>query len=239
MKRKAIGAVDAEHTTKGVRQMTNRAIMALLAGTLALVLATGVAWAATVQCPALYEECLGTPDPDTLTGTSGQDAIRALAGSDLVRGMGEADVVIGGRGKDTVEGGAGPDTFLWGGESGPMSHGPFTDASDDHVYGGAGGDGLYGGYAQGGTDRLYGEEGNDSIETYQRGRVAQLGVKITKEIVNCGTGYDKVVFDKDIDEVAPNCEERYPVEPGAGPPPPIIERATTNAMTSVEGSLFE
>jgi Ca2+-binding RTX toxin-like protein len=217
-----------------------RTVMLLVGAMLvALVMASGVAWAATVQCQAGVEVCLGTSDPDALSGTGENNYIRALAGADVVRGMGGADFVTGGRGEDTVQGGTGPDPFLWGGEAGPKHLGPFTDASDDHVYGGAGDDGILGGQAQGGTDRLYGQDGDDYIETYQRSRAAQLGVKITKEIVNCGAGQDTVVFDKDIDVVAPNCEAGYPVTPGDAPPPPIIERATTNAMTSVEGSLFE
>ena len=168
----------------------------------ALVMASGVAWAATVQCQDRVQECFGTPNADTITGTSERDFIRALAGGDLVRGMGGTDGIMGGRGEDTVQGGTDPDPFLWGGEAGPQGQGPFTDASDDQVYGGAGGDRILGGYAQGGTDRIYGEDGDDYIETYQRGRAAQLRVKITKEIVNCGAGQDTVVFDKDIDEVA-------------------------------------
>src|SRR5215207_11418726 len=111
----------------------NRALVALLAGTLALVLTAGVAWAATVQCEEGLMVCLGTADPDTITGTSGYDHIRGLGGGDLVRGMGDADIVEGGRGKDTVKGGGGSDFFLWGGEAGPEGYGPFTDASDDYV----------------------------------------------------------------------------------------------------------
>ena len=202
-----------------------RTVMVLVgAMAAALVMASGVAWAATVQCQSrvFQEVCLGTPNADALTGTSERDFIRALAGADLVRGMGGTDGIMGGRGQDTVQGGTDPDPFLWGGEAGPQGKGPFTDASDDHVYGGAGGDRVLGGFAQGGTDRIYGEDGDDYMETYQRGRAAQLGVKITKEIVNCGAGFDTVVFDKDIDEVAPNCEARHPVRPGDEPPPPII-----------------
>lgn len=205
----------------------------------ALVMASGVAWAATVQCQDRVQECLGTPDSDALTGTSERNFIRALAGADLARGMGGTDGIMGGRGEDTVKGGTDPDPFLWGGEAGPQGQGPFTDASDDQVYGGAGGDRVLGGYAQGGTDHVYGEDGDDYMETYQRGRAAELGVKITKEIVNCGAGQDTVVFDKDIDEVAPNCEERHPVGPGEEPPPPIIVgRATPNA-TSLQDGPFE
>jgi hypothetical protein len=207
---------------KGGYEMKRTMMVLVGAMAVALVMASGVAWAAAVQCQSRVQVCFGTPDSDALTGTSENDYIRALAGADLVRGTGGDDFVTGGRGKDTVEGGAGSDAFLWGGEAGPQHLGPFTDASDDHVYGGAGGDRILGGYAQGGTDRVYGEDGDDYIETYQRGRVAQLGVKITKEIVNCGTGYDTVVFDKDIDEITPNCEPRYPVRPGEEPPPPIL-----------------
>jgi hypothetical protein len=47
-----------------------------------------------------------------------------------------------------------------------------------------------------------------------------------------------VVFDKDID-VVKNCEAGYAVRPGEEPPPIIMDRATTNATTSVDGSLFE
>src|SRR5829696_2630632 len=166
----------------------NRALVALLAGTLALVLTAGVAWAATVQCEEGLMVCLGTPDPDTITGTSGYDHIRGLAGADLARGMGYGDIIEGGKGKDTVKGLGGPDEFLWGGEAGPEMAGPFTDASDDYVYGGAGGDGIYGGYAQDGVDHVFGEDGNDYILTNQRGYRAELDVKITKEIVNCGAG---------------------------------------------------
>lgn len=198
-----------------------RTVMVLVgAMAAALVMASGVAWAATVQCQDRVQECFGTPDPDALTGTSHRNFIRALAGADLVRGMGGTDFIVGGRGEDTVQGGTEPDPFVWGGEAGLEFLGPYTDASDDRVYGGAGGDRVLGGYAQGGTDHVYGEDGDDYMETYQRTRAAELGVKITKEIVNCGAGYDTVAFDKDIDEVAPNCEERYPVSPGGVPPPP-------------------
>ena len=56
----------------------SRRIVALLSGTLALVLAAGVAWAATVQCQVGEEMCLGTTGADTITGTSEQDYIRGL-----------------------------------------------------------------------------------------------------------------------------------------------------------------
>src|SRR5215218_2501067 len=171
-------------------------------------------FAATVQCEEGLMVCLGTPDPDTITGTSGYDHIRGLAGADLARGMGYGDIIEGGKGKDTVKGLGGPDEFLWGGEAGPEMAGPFTDASDDYVYGGAGGDGIYGGYAQGGVDRVFGEDGNDYIQTYQRGLANDLGVVVTKEIINCGAGYDTVAFDEGKDEVAQNCENLYPVGPG-------------------------
>ena len=205
----------------------NRALVALLAGTLALVLAAGVAWAATVQCQENapgdpVQVCLGTTGADTITGTSGVDWIRGLGGADLARGMGGSDIVQGGKGKDIVKGLGGPDTFLFGGESGPQFEGgPFTDASDDYVYGGDGGDFILGGYALGGVDRVFGEDGNDYIQTYQRGLANDLGVVVTKEIINCGAGDDTVIFDEGKDEVAQNCENLYPVLPGGEGAPPL------------------
>ena len=214
----------------------------LLVGAMAaaLVMASGVAWAATVQCQVGALVCEGTPNADTITGTSGKDFIRGVAGADLAKGMGDADVVTGGRGEDTVKGGAGPDEFIFGGESGPTigGSGPWTDASDDYAYGGDGADNVYGGYGLGGVDHVFGEDGNDFIHTNQRGYLAMLDVILTKEIVDCGPGLDTVVFDKDID-VVKNCEAGYAVGPGEEPPPIILDRAPTNAMTSVEGSLFE
>ena len=203
--------------------MRRRAMLILMAMAAMVVLVSGVAWAATVQCEAGLMVCLGTADPDTITGTSGYDHIRGLGGGDLVRGMGDADFVEGGKGKDTVKGGAGPDQFLWGGEAGLEQSGPFTDASDDYVYGGPNGDLIYGGYAQGGVDRVYGEDGDDYIDTNQRGHVREYGIVVTKEIVNCGAGEDTVVFDKDKDEVAQNCEVTYAVGPGGEGAPPVIE----------------
>ena len=186
----------------------NRAIVALLAGTLALMLAAGVAWAATVQCQVGEEVCLGTSEADTITGTSGYDYIRALGGADLAKGLGGNDAVHGGRGKDTVKGGGGPDQSIWGGQANP-----FNDASDDYAYGGAGKDTVIGGYAQGGVDHVYGEDGDDTIQTNQRGGAVEMyGVEITKEIINCGAGYDTVYFDDGLDEVAQNCEDLNPYE---------------------------
>jgi len=213
---------------KGVWQMNKkRAIVGVLAGTLALVLASGVAWAATVQCQENapgdpVQVCLGTTGADTITGTSGVDWIRALRGNDLAKGMGGQDLVQGGKGKDTVDGGGGADPFIFGGESGPQFEGgPYTDASDDYAYGGSGGDGIIGGYAQGGVDHVFGEDGDDYIQTYQRGIAKNFGVVVTKEVIKCGAGYDTVIFDKDKDVVAENCEKLYPVLPGGEGAPPL------------------
>ena len=192
----------------------NRALVALLAGTLALVLAAGVAWAATVQCEENapgdpVQVCLGTTGADTITGTSGVDWIRGLGGADLARGMGGSDIVQGGKGKDIVKGLGGPDTFLFGGESGPQFEGgPFTDASDDYVYGGSGGDNIIGGYAQGGVDRVFGEDGDDYIQTYQRGSAKDLDIVVTKEIINCGAGDDTVVRSEER-RVGKECRSRW------------------------------
>ena len=202
--------------------MKKRAILSSLAGVVALVLTVGVAWAATVQCQAGATECLGTTGADTVTGTNQGDFIRSLSGSDTVKASGGADVAQGGKGEDTVRGAEGNDVAVWGGEGGPGEpNGPFTDESDDEARGGAGADTLLGGYGQGGEDEIFGEEGNDTIQTHQRGMANELGVKVTKEIVDCGPGQDTVVFDRGLDEVANDCEDRTPVDPGD--PAPVRE----------------
>ncbi len=192
----------------------------VLAGAIALVLAAGAAWAATIQCPpsAGGEPCLGTTGADTVIGTPDADDIRALAGPDTVRSKAEGDVSQGGKGEDLVRGAGGDDALVFGGEAGPDplsgEPGPFTDASPDEARGGRGDDDVYGGYAQGGQDRVFGGEGDDQMQTFQRGTVGDLGVKVTKEFVECGPGVDTAIFDEGLDVVADDCEDLIPVPPG-------------------------
>ncbi len=167
---------------------------------LALLLTCGVALAATIACPGTTS-CFGTRYADTMTGTRGDDNMFGLAGDDTMRGRGGADYVRGDQGADVARGGPGADTTLWGG--GYDNGGNFDDTSDDRVRGGGGDDTILGGFARSGVDHVYGGEGDDTINAAQRG--SDMGVVVTKEIVDCGPGNDTLYYDKGKDEIE-NCE---------------------------------
>jgi Ca2+-binding RTX toxin-like protein len=95
-----------------------------------------------------------------------------------------------GDGDDYVLGGEGPQSMINGGNG------------NDLIYGGEGNDGIGGGN---GTDRIYGGPGDDYIQV---GTVIAFGNETdlppSKDFVDCGEGYDKVVVDNlDMYE---NCE---------------------------------
>lgn len=182
-------------------------LLAVMAG--ALVVASGVAWAATIQCPNRANgSCVGTPDDDAITGTPDPDQIRARAGGDRVAAGSGADLAFGGTGEDRVRGNGGDDEVVFGGEARPLGEAPptdFPDKSDDVVHGGAGNDRqVIGGFGQGGEDRVYGDDGDDLLLVAQRG--SGFDVKVTKEIVDCGPGEDTAYIDRGVDVVDDNCE---------------------------------
>lgn len=219
-------------------KVKTKSIVAMLAGALTLVLAAGVAWAETINCEnGVTELCLGTIRADTINGTIGNDRILALGGADLVKADEGSDEIQGGIGEDMVQGNGASDESVWGGERKEGMDASYPDKSDDEAYGGKGNDFVYGGYAQGGVDRVFGGRGNDYVQTYQRGLATELGVKITREIVDCGPGDEDVVyFDKDLDTVK-NCEERRPVRPGGGGAPEVA--TVQGANHSVPSPPFE
>jgi Ca2+-binding RTX toxin-like protein len=77
---------------KGVR----RVVLVLAAMALALLLASGVAWAVNE---------IGTNGPDTLRGTNGDDNLLGRGGNDILLGLAGRDSLQGGTGKDIVLGG--------------------------------------------------------------------------------------------------------------------------------------
>jgi Ca2+-binding RTX toxin-like protein len=130
---------------------------------LALLLAGGVALAATKQCK-VGVTCNGTSSADTITGTIGVDEIYAGGGNDSVQALGGADYMQGGNGVDTLDGGDGDDKS--GG--GPGSDVFYGGAGNDRVSGGGGEDEIHGGLGDdidldgdATTDTIYGEDGND------------------------------------------------------------------------------
>jgi hypothetical protein len=162
-----------------------------------LVVVAGVAWAATVNCQ-VGEPCVGTNDPDRLNGTNKQDLMLARQDDDLLRGLSGFDVMIG-------------------------DHPPVQDSStdgDDELFGNNGEDSLGG---LGGSDLLKGAGQADRIEAREAslnpgedtvggggGKDVIFAQDNEFDTINCGANVDEVTFDKGLDEVAANCENRKP-----------------------------
>jgi Ca2+-binding RTX toxin-like protein len=198
-----------------------KAVVLLAALAAALVLASGVAWAASIQCPNRPDNgCEGTMRGDTITGTPQPDQIRARGGDDVVKARGgDGDFSIGGGGKDRVRGQAGQDQVIGGSISGDFETGDlkFSDTKDDVVMGGDGDDPtVAGGFGKGGHDRLYGGEGDDTLYSAQRRFPFRGDVRINKEVVNCGPGQDVAYIDRGVDEVRDNCERKIDGFPDMG-----------------------
>jgi len=172
-----------------------RILLVLAAMALALLLASGVAWAVTK---------IGTDGPDTLRGTHGDDNLIGKGGNDRLFSLNGRDTLLGGPGKDYVISGneqrsGGGDKNLLGGPGNDIVLGGW---GSDKVVGGEGNDLLADGRPRDvALDIVSGEAGTDVIF------VASLRLKATAEdIVTCGSGFDRVHADTK-DEVAPDCEK--------------------------------
>jgi RTX calcium-binding nonapeptide repeat (4 copies) len=174
-----------------------RAVLLLAAMALALLLASGVAWAVTK---------VGGPGHDTLTGTNGADNLLGKGGDDTIFGLRGSDNLLGGGGDDIVIGGKPPATPLGGGSK--------------NVYGGSGNDFVGGGN---GPDNVVGGDGIDyvadgdvvkdtSIDIVSAGGgndgVQVVNATPTRDIVSCGSGFDRVAADRK-DVIAPDCERVF------------------------------
>jgi len=129
-----------------------KTILALALLSTALLLASGVALAATIRCPTEpgTNLCVGSPNNDKLLGTSaseimkskgGDDVMRAEGGSDELRGAAGSDTLYGQPGTDTLYGGRGPDRLL-------------GDVGNDVLNGGAGPDSYEFRWQSGGEDTI-------------------------------------------------------------------------------------
>ena len=122
-----------------------RATLLLLATITAVLLATGVALAATL---------VGTDGNDLINGTSGSDTLnvakngtKGTAGADALYGKGGNDILYGGSGDDNWTTTLGYDT-----DGNKIPAGLNGGAGDDKAYGGAG------------DDKMMGNAGNDTID---------------------------------------------------------------------------
>src|SRR5215216_1347018 len=89
-----------------------KTLLLLTTMALALLVAGGVALAATVTCQ-VGVTCNGTTSADTITGTTSNDTIKGLAGNDTISALDGIDKIDGGPNNDTMDGGAGNDTYLF------------------------------------------------------------------------------------------------------------------------------
>jgi Ca2+-binding RTX toxin-like protein len=213
--------------------MMKRSLLGVVVAVALILGASAVAIAATRNCTA-NTPCVGTSKGDIMNGSSGPDEMRGRAGGDAVRGNGGSDEMESGLGADKVLGGTGGDAVVWGGEQ-KGSAAPFTypEKSGDNTSGGPGADTVYGGFGQGGVDLVFGNGANDTIVVAQRGLPASDGeIKVTKDVVNCGTGDDTVYRDKGLDVIANNCEHKRSGFP-------VMEMAAAQEGSSVQGWLIE
>ena len=161
--------------------------MMLVAGaTLALLIAGGVALAASINCPNAPDGfCYGTKVGDGMYGDFRVDRMYGFGGADLMYGDGNGDRMYGGneagwgdkmlgqRGEDGMRGNRGDDA-LYGGNG------------DDVVDGGRGDDLIQGGY---GNNAIYTGSGDDQVN-------AQDG---QKDVITCGSGNDLIYLDFKLD----------------------------------------
>jgi Ca2+-binding RTX toxin-like protein len=177
-----------------------KTVLLLASVALAMVVAGGVAWAATIQCPTggtwgngAYRLCQGTAEDDTLYGTRYSDYITDGLGSDKLFGY---------RGNDRLYVNARPDELQ-------------PDTTSDYAYGGRGPDRITAGEVfqqEVAADFLYGGRGNDTIIAAQR-QLSTGSLGVTKQIVDCGAGNDAASFDVGADVVKANCERKIAYKP--------------------------
>jgi Ca2+-binding RTX toxin-like protein len=167
----------------------------LLLGTmmLALLLASGVAWAVNM---------VGTNGPDNLTGTNGDDNLIGNGGDDELVSLNGRDNLLGGPGKDcllcvteeefhpfrgdkNLLGGPGND-FVWAGKGA------------DNALGGEGNDHVSDDDDRVSQDTLSGGPGDDVIDVLQ--------YRSPRDIALCGSGFDWVAANTN-DVVASDCEK--------------------------------
>ena len=180
-----------------------------------MLLASGVAFAATVYCPTDPDGdvCNGTEEADVLVGRDPEmDTIFGDGGDDKADGYGGNDTIVGEAGNDTLYGGEGQDTM--GGSTGADS--VYGGDDFDDITGDEGNDFLHGGPGvddisdDSGKDQIRGGGGGDYIDTGYSEDLASGSRDRVVDTVDCGSGIDKVLFEKGIDKINSNCEKKNP-----------------------------
>ena len=107
-----------------------------------LIVAEGIAWAATLVGTDKPDKLIGTPKNDTISGRGGNDKIGGREGDDYIKGGGGNDYVSGNQGDDHIipepgfdawiKGGAGNDTIE--ADDGKQEDVECGSGHDDHAY---------------------------------------------------------------------------------------------------------
>ena len=185
-----------------------RTLLLMATTALALLVASGVALAASINCPnASGGSCTGTNADDALYGTPQVDRMDGRGGEDLMYGYGANDRMEGGDETglgDKMRGGGGADTML--GQRG-----------GDALYGGTGDDTIRGGP---GNDLIEGNRGNDTLSTGAGSdRVnAQDG---QRDRIICTDASERVFYDAGLDVLEGCGEEGVSVDPVTAPGGPF------------------
>jgi hypothetical protein len=136
--------------------MKKKAILLLAMMAAALLVASGVALAATRVYCKVDVPCIGTLGDDEIRGTASNDNIKGLDGNDTIYGNSGNDSIYGGSGIDLVFGYSGNDFIYGSGGNDTISGG----SGNDRIDGGSGDDQLWG---TDGADRYVGWYGNDKM----------------------------------------------------------------------------
>jgi Ca2+-binding RTX toxin-like protein len=108
-----------------------RLMVALTVMGTALIVASGVALAATIACPNRDGgRCVGTAGDDTMLGRAQADDMSGRTGNDTMSGRGGPDVMVGDIGADNINGGPGNDR-LEGGSGADILNGR---KGDDRIF---------------------------------------------------------------------------------------------------------
>ena len=92
----------------------SKAILMLATMAKAMLLASGVALAASVKGTGGDDVLYGTEFRDTIIPFDGKDTVYSLGGNDAVRHSFGDDLIYGGAGNDTLRGGRGSDVIYGG-----------------------------------------------------------------------------------------------------------------------------
>jgi hypothetical protein len=144
----------------GERIVMRRTAVLLMVLAAMLVLASGVALAATLKGTAGNDEIYGTTQNDTIYGLGGDDE---LYGSALtVEGSG-IDSINGGWGNDVLNGRLGPDTLTGSYGNDWLADGPIKDGMKDTLAGGPGYDTIISNNYPRATDAINCGTGYDTV----------------------------------------------------------------------------